>query len=407
MGLIQRKEQDGDDLFDGIEVIERTDSPEGETVEKVDLVGGSSAEDIAAAGRHKRGEDLPPENERPLNPFGAPEEGPGLPAEAADAHGEVPSDADDRRGADEAAERPTDMKEAPVSSDAATDSAGTTSGGGHGGKTPLFIAIAVVAVLAAAILGYFVGTGGFSSAQGLSSATLTEDQLDTVVASWSHNGEQHEVTAREAIESQYSLDNVKNDDDTYPAPSADSILTYVRNQILLADAESRGIEVTDDEMSSYAETNLGTSDYSAIATQYGVEEEQAKNIVRQNLMIQKLHDQVVPETAATMPESPTQPSDESDSNPSSKEYADYIINLAGDEWDSEAGTWASTDGPYYQALSGESFTADSATYNQAMTAYYVAYQQYSQASSEVSSEWTSYANTLFANSDLSLYGLFA
>ena len=41
MGLIQRKEQDGDDLFDGIEVIERTDSPEGETVEKVDLVGGS------------------------------------------------------------------------------------------------------------------------------------------------------------------------------------------------------------------------------------------------------------------------------------------------------------------------------------------------------------------------------
>ncbi|OUP09495.1 hypothetical protein [Collinsella sp. An2] len=409
MGLIQRKEQDGDELLGDIEIIESGDTPGDETSQKVDLIGGASAEDIAAAGRHERGEDVPDKDEVPLTPFGDHEDDVADAAvAAAPAQGNATAqggpDTSDAAPSDAAADKTHGVEQTPSKDD---KDAGGNGGDHKSGHAPIFIAIAVVAVIAAAILGYFVGTGGFSSAKGLASSSLTDDQLDTVVASWTYNGENHEVTAREAIESQYSLDSVKNDDDTYPAPSADSILTYVRNQILLADAQSRGIEVTDDEMSDYAETNLGTSDYSTIATQYGVDEDQAKDIVRQNLMIQKLHDQVVPESTATMPDAPTQPSDDSDSNPSSKEYADYIINLAGDEWDSETGTWASTDGPYYQALQNESFTADSATYNQAMTAYYVAYQQYTKAATEASSTWTDYANTLFANSDLSLYGLYA
>ena len=90
-----------------------------------------------------------------------------------------------------------------------------------------------------------------------------------------------------------------------------------------------------------------------------------------------------------------------------EDYADYIINLAGDEWDSEKGAWKDADSTYAKAFADDAFTADSATYKQAMTAYYTAYQQYSSQASSASSKWTEYANGLYAKANISIYGLFA
>ena len=90
-----------------------------------------------------------------------------------------------------------------------------------------------------------------------------------------------------------------------------------------------------------------------------------------------------------------------------EDYADYIIKLAGDEWDSEKGTWKDADSTYAKAFADDAFTADSATYKQAMTAYYTAYQQYSSQASSASSKWTEYANGLYAKANISIYGLFA
>ena len=90
-----------------------------------------------------------------------------------------------------------------------------------------------------------------------------------------------------------------------------------------------------------------------------------------------------------------------------EDYADYIINLAGDEWDSSKGTWKDADSTYAKAFADDAFTADSATYKQAMTAYYTAYQQYSSQASSASSKWTEYANGLYAKANISIYGLFA
>ena len=173
---------------------------------------------------------------------------------------------------------------------------------------------------------------------------------------------------------------------------------------MIADAESRGISVDDDEVDAYAEAMLGTSDYESIASQYGVDEEQAKDIVRDAAMVDKLYQQIVPATDAALPDMPAEP-ESGDENAASAEYASYIISLAGDEWDSETGTWASTDGPYYAALGSESFTADSATYTQALSAYYVAYQEYSEDADAASTAWTSYVNGLYANASISIYGL--
>ena len=125
-----------------------------------------------------------------------------------------------------------------------------------------------------------------------------------------------------------------------------------------------------------------------------------------SLDLQKLYKKKVGDSSASMPTAPTEPADGNEET-ASKDYADYIINLAGDEWDSEKGAWKDADSTYAKAFADDAFTADSATYKQAMTAYYTAYQHYSSQASSASSKWTEYANGLYAKANISIYGLFA
>ena len=267
------------------------------------------------------------------------------------------------------------------------------------------VAALIIVAVVAAVIGYVIGSGGFGGT-GTGTATVGEDQLDTVIASYTYNGASHDITVRSAIESEYSLESAQNSDGTYSVPSAETIISTVRNNILVSEAESRGIEVSDDEMDQFAESMLGSSDYATLATQYGVTEDQAKEIVHERALIQKLYSQVVPEAStATAPTEPTAP-ENGDTSTSSAEYAQYIIDLAGDEWDSENNAWASTDGSYYVAL-GDAFTGDTATYEQAVAAYYVAYQEYSNQMSGYTTTWTDFANGLFANANIRLYGVYA
>ena len=366
MGLIQKKDEK--DVVGDIEVIGRGEGPDPEAVHEFDLVDGQTAEDISGTTAAKdEGAETEPDPE--------------LLDDA--------EDAEDAEDSSTSSKKPSGHAKLPSN---------------HG---KLFMAGAVVAIVLAAIIGYIVGSGGIDGmgSKGADSATLTEDRLDTTVATWTYNGATHQLSAREAIESQYSLDAVKNTDGTYPTPSASSILVYVQNQILLADAESRGISVSDDEAAESVEKTLQTSDWSEIAKKYGVSEDQAKKIVKQQVTVQKLYAEIVPD-APTMPSAPTEPAD-GNQETASKEYADYIIDLAGDEWDKDKGTWKSTDGAIASALKDEQFTADSATYAQAMMAYYAAYQNASSASSEAQTTWTNYANGLFANANVQMYGLYA
>lgn len=364
MGLIQKKDEK--DEIDGIQIIERGEGPDGDEDEKIDLVAGTSAEHIAA----------------------------GTTAEVEDARLEAQIAAD-----------AADENLMPEAQDEDDDILGSDEDDRVSKHKKTMIAAFVVAVVIAAVVGFFIGNGGFGG-KGIGSSTLTEDQLDSTVASYSYNGKKSDITAREAIESQYSLDTVKDSDGNYTAPSADVILSYVRNKILLDAAEDEGITVSSKEMKKYAEDSIGTSDYDTMATQYGVSKDQAKQIVRQSATLQKLYKKKVGDSSASMPTAPTEPSDGSEDT-ASKDYADYIINLAGDEWDSSKGTWKDEGSTYAKAFADDSFTADSATYKQAMTAYYTAYQQYSSQASSASSKWTEYANSLYAKANISIYGLFA
>lgn len=389
MGLIMKKDDSDDkEYIDGIEVIGRGEGPNGDDADavQVEVHEGLTAEDIS-------GKTAAAEAEREV------EADPELLDAVDDEDDDAAEDGDAAENEDDAAEDAAAKGVVAEGANATADSPKVP-----GGRHKLYIAIAVIAVIVAAILGYVIGSDAFGP-KGVGSATLTEDQLDSVVATWTLDGATNKITARQAIESQYSLDTVKDENGTYPTPSADVILAYARNQVLLKEAEKRDVKIDDKELAAAAEDTLGTSDFATIASQYQVTEDQAKEIVRQQVTIQKLYKTIVKD-APTAPAAPEEP-ENGDSAAVSAEYAAYIIDLAGKEWDKEAGTWASPDGTYATALVGEEFTADSASYAQAQKAYAAAYQDYAKHAADSNQSWTEYVNTLFAKADITLYGLFA
>lgn len=427
MGLIMKKDDSEDNEYiDGIEVVGRGEGPNGDDeVEHVEIHEGLTAEDISgkpAAAEAERELEADPELlDAEAEEGGAAEGG----AEDADADAEDADVDADAEGADAANAGEADSEpeaegvedsesEADTSADSSTAAPAAKPRPARPKKTRMqrammgkhkhFIAGALVAVIVAGVSGYFLGSGGFGS-KGVSAPVFAESELDATVATWKFKGASHKISAREAIESQYSLDSVKDEDGNYPAPSADAVLAYVRNRILLEEASKQGIELSDEELSSSAETSLGTSDFSAIADQYGVSEDQAKQIVREQGTIQKLYQSVM-DDAPAMPKAPAEP-ESGDENEAKAEYAAYIIDLAGKEWDAEAGTWAKLDGAYATALAGEEITPESATYAQAQKAYAVAYQQYMLESQGANAKWTSYVNELFGEADVELFGLYA
>lgn len=427
MGLIMKKDDSEDNEYiDGIEVVGRGEGPNGDDeVEHVEIHEGLTAEDISgktAAAEAEREFEADPELLDAEAEEGGAAEGGAEDADAdaedadvdADAEGADAANAGEADGEPEAEGVEDSESEAGTSVDSSTAAPAakprparpkkTRMQRAMMGKHKYFIAGALVAVIVAGVSGYFLGSGGFGS-KGVSAPVFAESELDATVATWKFKGASHKISAREAIESQYSLDSVKDEDGNYPAPSADAVLAYVRNRILLEEASKQGIELSDEELSSSAETSLGTSDFSAIADQYGVSEDQAKQIVREQGTIQKLYQSVM-DDAPAMPKAPAEP-ESGDENEAKAEYAAYIIDLAGKEWDAEAGTWAKLDGAYATALAGEEITPESATYAQAQKAYAVAYQQYMLESQGANAKWTSYVNELFGEADVELFGLYA
>lgn len=264
------------------------------------------------------------------------------------------------------------------------------------------VAIAAVCLIVGVLVGHFV-LGG-QSAQGRTS--LSENELNTVVATMSYEGKNYDITAQEAIEATSTLDSMKNDDGTYQMPSAEGAVAAARNKVLQAEVEKAGITVSDEDVQAYAEEYLGTSDYAQIATQYGMDEDSVKETLRESAGVRKLYDSIVTNNDITAPTAPEEPADGQQDTPNAT-YGAYIVSLLGDEWDAEANTWARTDGPFYTALGTEQFSADSATYNQALSAYYVAYQQYVEDYSQVTDAWTTFYNGCLSNATIDISSLTA
>jgi hypothetical protein len=274
------------------------------------------------------------------------------------------------------------------------------NGGGRSHSVLLTVLIGLACLLVGAALGLFVLSRIVDLPQSTIPMTLTESQLDEKVGTYTYNGKVYTITARQAIEDSVSLESRKNDDGTYDAPSADMIISYARNCILTAEVAARGITVSDDDLNQYLIDFAGTTDISTIAEEYSMDEDQARRILIEAAGVRKLKESVVGVTPDA-PEAPAEPED-GDTEVTNSEYAAYIIGLLGDNWDSENGTWANTDNPYYEALKDAAFSSTSANYEAAELAYSVASSQYSEQLSSSSEQWRDFVNTLMENGSITI-----
>ena len=268
------------------------------------------------------------------------------------------------------------------------------------GWVVICVALLIVGVLA----GHFL-LGGTSGVSLNGRTALSAGELDSTIATYTFDGKTTNVSAREVLEEvQGSTTIPANEDGTYNVPSASDVLSYVQNKILLADAEARGLSVSDEEISEYASSSLGTDDLASIAEQAGMDEQAVKDVLRENLLASKLQQAV---TTVTLPEQPTAPEEPADGeeDKATEEYASYVIALLGDEWDSEANDWARTDGTYYATLSGYEISNDAATYAAASAAYSVASTAYQDATTQVKEEWSAYTDSLLSRATVQLGSL--
>lgn len=265
-----------------------------------------------------------------------------------------------------------------------------------------WIAIAVGALALGLVLGRFVLGGGAAGSAALAGkTTVSESELDKAYATYTYNGATNTITVRQVIEQNGTVESAKTEDGTYTVPSADYALNVARTEILNKEVESRGITVSDEDVEAYAEKALGTKDFDAIASTYGMDAEEVKSLIEENCKVTALREEIVGEDLGEMPEAPTAPAEGAEDQVT-KEYADYIIKLAGDAWNAKKGEWAEKDSAYATALDGATFSADGANYSAAQSAYYVAYQEYSTKQTEITEKWTEYLNGLLSNATINV-----
>ena len=274
----------------------------------------------------------------------------------------------------------------------------------HSGSFLLLVVALLIVLIVGMCLGHYIQGLPFPSfgAQGAAaSQTLTEDSVKQAIATYELDGKRVDVLAKDVIAQKRSLDSSKSDDGTYAKPSAEEIMGYIRTQLLKKDAADQGIDVSDDEVSEFAKNSLGTDDMSLLAKSYGMDENNVKELLRTSVILDKLRKQVVTTKIPTLPSVPKPPAAGKEQEPSA-EYAKYIIDLAGDEWDSSADTWKSKDSALAQGLSKFKISSKGATYDAVRIAYSLALQKANQVKQASDEEWRTYVNKTFSRVTVTL-----
>ena len=302
---------------------------------------------------------------------------------------EEPEQADDAKEASPVKEGPAEDSDAPEKAS-------------HGISRSVCVVIAIVALAVGVALGYFLMGGPSGSSVSLNGrSTLSESELDSTIATYTFDGATHKITARDVLTFGGS-ELVANDDGTYDVPGATSILNYAQTQLMLSDAEARGITATDDEINEFLATSYGSDvDLATFASGTGMTEDAAREMLEYWVIINKLGEDVAGGTLPEAPVEPTAPEEGEEETPTA-EYAEYVIGLVGDEWDADANTWASSDGDYYATLSSYEISNDSATYAAASAAYSVAYTKYQEAYTAAAEMQNAYTNDLFTRGSIQI-----
>ncbi len=269
----------------------------------------------------------------------------------------------------------------------------------------VFIVTLVFCLAAGGLAGYFFPKGEeIAYLQG--KVAITDEELDSIVGSYLVDGKPHEITARQALEATASLESQRNEDGSYPMPSAETVLNVARNQLLQRAVADEGIEVSEEQIEAYRQQVFGSEDVATLAANYSMTEDQFHQMLAEGAAVEQLYEKVTGAGAkvggeASVPELPPLPAEGEQDTPTS-EYGAYIVGLLGENWDTTTDTWANHDNPYYDAMADDVFSIEGATYDQAMEAYYVAYEVGSEANAEGLEAWDAYMTELLASAQVTI-----
>lgn len=256
----------------------------------------------------------------------------------------------------------------------------------------------VFGTIAGLVLGAVLGVILCSIAVQPKPIAITEvsssDAPNVVVAEYTRDNQTHKITAQDMIDAMGS-NATKLDDGNYAIPGSDTAITVARNQILMAECDSHNITVTDDELNNYMNLSYGTTDVSEIAKEYNVSEDEIRDGLMKSAKSHKLYLLITGTTDDGAPEMP-------DSQADSKALGEYILNILGDNWDNDKGTWANTSNEYYSTL-GADFDPSSATMEEATQVYQIAAQDYQNAYTNAYEKWSAYVNGLMSKVTITIY----
>ena len=209
--------------------------------------------------------------------------------------------------------------------------------------------------------------------------TVSSDDLDQVVGTWTYDGQSHDVTAKDALSWQTATMSALNDDGTYDVPSASIVNSIAKNAVIVDLAEKAGLTASDEEIAAAATSLYGSDSISSIAQTYGLTEDIVRERLTAQVLTAKYKEQVTADT--NVDAAPDVP----DSSWSGAERASYVMKLAGDAWNTSKGAWAD-DTSEWASMVGD-FDGETATEDQAEAAFSIASNTYVEQNQAAQDAW--------------------
>lgn len=249
--------------------------------------------------------------------------------------------------------------------------------------------LAIAGTIAGLVVGLAVGK--FALGTNLGNVTPTKatqvqsTQSSEIIANYTYDGANKTISLGDMIE-YLGEASIKNDDGSYDMPTTEQIVSYARAQIIQDAAKKQGITVSDEDRAKFLKDNYGTDSVEDFATSTNQTTEQATAALDEALIQRNLYAKVAGETPE-MPAFPDYPEDNKE-DAKTKEYAEYIIKIAGDEY--KDGKWAEDEGDFAKAL--PEFDGKTASYKDATAAYQVIYNRASATMDELNAKWLEFEN---------------
>lgn len=252
-------------------------------------------------------------------------------------------------------------------------------------------ALAIGGTVAGLVLGLLIGKFALGANLGNVTATNSVDvspqQSGEIIANYTYDGQTKTVTLEDMFTYNDSASSA-NEDGSYPMPTAEQIISYVRTQIIQDAARKADITVSDEDRSEYLTKQFGTDNVDDVALSLGRTAEQVDTLMTEAITQTKLYEKVAGEVP-DLPDYPEYPAD-GDEEAKGETYATYITQVAGDEF--KDGKWVDAEGEFAGAIAD--FDGQEASYKDATLAYQVLYNRASERMNELSAKWRDYENEI-------------